>query len=230
MAEALTNVERVARQHGYRSPRRPEATESDVKLVEERCGFEIPLDLRTFLLWHDPDLWSHFVNPEGTMTSDHPTITTSGEVISREHELDRLKDVPSIRECSGLYGGRATVADVGAYFGYFAANQAELGRPESWSTGRIVVFGDSGYFEPLVYLVDATDSPAGAIVTFTEGEDDRMWLADSLAAWLARLAACDGVEYAFTPGSISDLKRQVRKQYVREFREHNHRSSWFSDA
>jgi hypothetical protein len=120
--------------------------------------------------------------------------------------------------------------DVGVYFDCFASNRADLGRPESWIDGRVVVFGDSGYFEPLVYLVDATDSPAGAIVTFTQGDDDRMWLADTLAAWLARLAACDGVEYAFTPGAISNLKRSVRKQYVREFRERNPRSSFCDDA
>lgn len=228
LAAALDAVESTARRHGYASPRCPENSEAAVQETEARIGFAFPTDLRTFLLWHDPDLWSHFVNPDRALLSDANILTVTGEKITPDHSHDRSADCPFIDKLPSIDAGLLTPDLFGTDVEGFLENMAKLRRPESWRSTRLIAFGSSGYFEPLVYCLDATDSPAGAIITFVGGDSrDRMWLADSLAAWFARMVACDGSEYAFMPGSYEDLPPQVRSVYVREFRDHNPESTFF---
>jgi len=230
LAASLELVESTARRHGYVAPRCSSAMPSQIDELERRLCFALPVDLRTFLLWHDPDLWSHFVNPGRSLVSDGNIMTTQGEMITPDHPQDRSMDIPRIEGPEDISGGQLVRDVFGVYANFFLSNMNELGRSTQWQNTHLVAFGSSGYFEPVIYCVDQTESPAGAIVSFTEDTEDRMWLADSLASWLARLAACDGQEYAFAPGSWKDLPDPTRSLYVREFRSHNPRSSFFGEA
>lgn len=223
----LSLVEAVARAHGYGSPRCPSNSAEQLTELEIRLGWQLPSDLRAFLLWHDPDLWSYFVNADRILVSDHPTITPRGEMITPDHPLDRSQDIPRIDRPMDIHGGLLVRDKFGAYVNFFLSNLQDLGRADEWQDACVIAFGTSGYFEPVIYCIDRTDSSAGAIVTFTEDTEDRMWLADSLSSWLARLVACDGCEYAFMPGDFKDMPRTLRALYVQEFRAHNPRSSFF---
>lgn len=228
LRSALAKVEAVARKHGYASRRFPlfaQTLEDDLKSL----GGRVPSDLYLFLGWFDQALWSHFINRHQSWTSDlGNVIMPTGEPIVAGHPADGPADLIRIFPPSSLQVTKLEDASADHVFiGYFLDCFDVHKRPEAWRNTRVIVFGNTRFGEPLAYCTDPPEGRPGSIITFTR-EADRIWLADSLAEWLARLAAFDGIEYVFRPGDIGNLDPQLTAAFLSEFREHNPRSSLFT--
>jgi hypothetical protein len=96
-----------------------------------------------------------------------------------------------------------------------------------WADTTVIEFASSGAGEPIFYAIDHPRLRGGSIVAIPKDEREPVWLADSLALWLANLAACDGVELAFAPDEAARLDPRVIDWRIREFRKRNPRSRIF---
>lgn len=213
--EAFQAVEAVARQHGY-APGRPLPLGSPANLsaLDARCGAPVPDDLAAFLLWYDRRLWQHFVNSRAEGYDPENSRTVEIDLYGID-TLDELRRISPPND----YNLNTHIENL-THFG-------ETARADAWKSADLLNFGSSAYGERLLYALSCPDFPRGCILTTTMDDPVVLWLADSLAQWLARLAACDGMEYAFVPGSIDDLAPAVRTAYTAEFHARNPKSSFF---
>jgi hypothetical protein len=223
---ALAHVEAVARRHGFSAPRFPFYREQLHGVIDQLKPFPSVLD--AFYCWFDPSRWSHFINPDQAFTSDlGNVILHTGEPIVAGHPADGPADLirifpPSQLKVTTLADAVPDAAFIGGFTDCFDVHK----RPEAWRNTRIIIFGNTRYGEPLVYCIDPPEGRPGCIITFIT-ENDRVWLADSLADWLSRLAACNGVEYAFVPDNLKELDAQLAQPFLESFRAHNPLSALF---
>ncbi|MBX3357678.1 MAG: hypothetical protein KF745_04540 [Phycisphaeraceae bacterium] len=211
LRRVLEQIEAVARAHGY-SDARFSAYSLDLERSPACFGVRYPADLYAFLSWVDPNLWSRFVNPSQCMAA-----AEQGEVgawiAAQPADSIRVRDPSALRiaRMSGPWLGVGTEGP-GPDGPSEAITPAEV---------RLFEFADSSAGGSIMYCMDPTDVPAGGIVTFLPGVDGRVWLADTLAQWLARLAACDGTELAFDRGGSGRVSEGLRAQFREEFRLRN---------
>jgi hypothetical protein len=226
LARAIESLVAVSKRHGWREPHYRSYRDALIAIISDLPRpFPSPLD--AFLSWYDQNLWSWFVNP----SRQRATVSTTPEswdIFFESSAPEALDDPIRIRPPSRLEFG--TLAEASARHPAILAHVqrlTEIDQSAGWTETRIIVFGDTHSGEPLVYLIAPPEGNPGSIFTFTR-EADRIWLADSLAEWLARLAAFDGVECVFRPGDIGNLNPQLTAAFLAEFRAHNPRSDLFA--
>jgi hypothetical protein len=228
--DSLAKVEALARRRGHRAARFPMFAH-DLDEAARRLGGpehrQLPADLFGFLAWFDPSLWGRFLHDD--LPRSHPDPARAeesplgqwAEAASASHAIDirspgRLQTYTleeGARECKPLR--------------VFIERRGATPQSAAWLQMRLIEFADvpslRGGGAIVCYCIDPppADLRPGAIVVFVPGAADRVWLADSLAQWLTRLAACDGIDAILFPALADRLPPDLRTFVEEDTRSRN---------
>lgn len=205
---AFSDIESCARRRGFNRNRIPSLV-MELDSFNESLPRPLPPEMLGFLGWYDSALWSEFVRNSN----------------SHESSPNDWFGAPSlpivIRALAHLrIGTAAELSHASPAIAAFLSSASE-DRRLGWSQTQFIEFADSSEGPPVIYCTDPPDLPRGCIITFLPGVVERIWLADSLGQWLTRLAACEGVEFAFHPEQSARLSEPTRTLYVHEFSQRN---------
>lgn len=192
---AVEKIESIARSNGHSAPRYA-AYALDVAQASIHLGKPVPPELFAFLSWVDPEMWSRFVcvTPAASPTPDRQDAVTAFAGAA-------MVDMIGIRSPSEL-----RVVDL----------PADDPSDSAWS----VAFADAYNGATVVYSLGG-NRPNGRVLAVVPGSTKPLWLADSLAQWLTRLAACNGVDPALSPKGVDGIPESLRSAYTTEFQERN---------
>lgn len=217
----------VARDHGHRAPWRPSFSENEIAAREAQLGTRFPGELRTYLKLYDRGAWSWFVNPEQDRIGDvRKIVDINGKRITGDHPQNVMDDwcgIDSLDEVVPVTFG--TAQDI-ARSTYEAAVRDGFFAP-SLLTSRAIRFDGTHFGENMYFVVGPCQWSEGTLCVSIGDDPGLVWIADSIAHWLARLAAMDGFEPAAFPGGIGDVPKPLRLAYAREFNDRNPHCSWF---
>ncbi|MFO0832340.1 MAG: hypothetical protein U0637_10950 [Phycisphaerales bacterium] len=192
---AAEKIESIARKNGHSAPRYA-AYALDVAQAGIQLGRPVPPELFAFLSRIDPAMWSRFVGvtpaPVAASDGNDPIASFAGE---------SMVDVIAIRSPAELRVVETPAVDP---------------RKPLWS----VAFADACNGMVVVYAAP-DDRPNGQVLAVVPGTAKHLWLADSLAQWLSRLAACEGADPALSPRGIDGIPAALREMYTAEFQQRN---------
>jgi hypothetical protein len=220
LSNAVDAVEAVARKHGFSARRFPHYAQP-LAIAAGTNGRAFPSELEAFYLWFDPSLWSRFLGTppaqdlaESTMTFE--TLTASGPPQAPVDTI-RFREPSALRYVSLPPPVASAVTSVELGFG--VSSTVSLSAPVS--TIDAIEIADTHDGQTIYFVQAGQGLGAGAVIMLALEWPYRVWLADSLAQWLARLAACGGCDPVIDRARWSDVPTKLRLIFEREFREKN---------
>lgn len=221
----LAAIEAIAERNGFAGKRKPEMTRDQVNDIEIACRQPLPPDLRKLMEWYDSTLWSWFVNPHQRRLSDRKCYARSGGIITPGHPEDRLDD-PFTLGATHVAIERVATSKERHLASVRDKILIERTRDARWLDATFFVFGWSHRFEEYLYTVNSPTWSSGSIVLGMDDDCHMHWVSESLAAFLARLIACEGWDYAL---GIDNYRKPTHLEaaFIREWKQQNPNCTWW---
>lgn len=215
---AVQQAEAAARARGFNAMRFP-IYANELEAVHVRLGRQLPGDLFAFYAWFDHALWSTLIS-QGVDTAPNSLAWTDQSSDGPADDWIRVRPPSQLTPLTleALASTRPSVA-------FFLDHLHELHRPQDWRSALVFEFADTCDGSPVLFCIEAPGEKPGCLITFRAANTDRVWLANSIAEWLARLAACAGCDPALDPRLFDRLDPASRAAFKAEQEQHNQPSS-----
>lgn len=192
LRSAIDQVTTVAKSKGFdRSPYGAYSLDIDQNIW--RVQRVIPTDLHAFYMWLDVDLWNAFVSArtgETTETRDTIIIRPPSLFRTRTPKGELIPEPPEpTAESAPIVPSRDPV---------------------------LVEFADTASGSTLAYCLGTDVPPHGAICVVGGSWAEPVVLAASLAAWLSKMAICDGVDPLVNADGVEFAKDEWREALKQE--------------
>lgn len=222
MSAAASGVEALARRNGYRSPRLA-AYASELALAAGRRGKAFPSEVEALYMWFDPAMWAAALGASGPESLESSWEEVAAAPASHRQPRIKFRRPDDLRTYQ--FGNRSPGS---AVLDAFAEHRQRQGDADAWVATTLIEIADTAAGACVMYCPDPPDSVTPYLLTFVPGHSDRVWLADSIAGWLIRLALCDGHEPVLHPELLTAIPQEHRVAFLQEFALRNPGSSLFA--
>lgn len=207
MNEAMDALHAAARRAGWGGMRLP-AWGAQITEMHAAAKVLVPLELVGFMGSLDPQAWRWVVNPQGMQRA--------------AASLEQSLNMSFFEAPAADVAGRDPITVRPPWDLRFVADddggELDAKKPSHRPRAiKAVHFADSASGHAIVYWVGGGERGIGSVwAEPAAGGSKAVWLGGSLASWVARLAACDGVDLALaSPEECGRVKVEMREAWVR---------------